>query len=292
MDTALYWLNHPTNTTTSASEHSTNLITTRRRRRCGRGRTSAEPDLFGGCTVPGDEDELSRGADRESDLVSTLHRTLGGRPDLSLGDEIAQTAVHVRTIAPRGEPEIDHAVPPGAPVPLGPVMIPSPSLGPGHLARAEAAALRSPELIDRWRNALELVLLDLQSLLERAAGRNDAATKGWRAGRHRRVQAVAGLDDCARTGTCARGATTKERRCPTRLQWPGGAQMGRSSGRAADLPPLCLRNSPCNALDWLAPPSPDQLVPRGVGHVHDRIALGNVQGSHRGAPDCREGIPP
>lgn len=30
MDTALYWLSHPTNTTTSAYEHSTSLITTRR----------------------------------------------------------------------------------------------------------------------------------------------------------------------------------------------------------------------------------------------------------------------
>jgi hypothetical protein len=30
MDTALYWLNHPTNTATSAYEHSTNLITTQR----------------------------------------------------------------------------------------------------------------------------------------------------------------------------------------------------------------------------------------------------------------------
>nr|WP_037666349.1 TniQ family protein [Streptomyces afghaniensis] len=33
---------------------------------------SAEPDLFRGCAVPGDEHELSRGADREPDLVSTL----------------------------------------------------------------------------------------------------------------------------------------------------------------------------------------------------------------------------
>ncbi|MBB4710231.1 hypothetical protein BJ965_000113 [Streptomyces luteogriseus] len=68
---------------------------------------------------------------------------------------------------------------------------------------------------------------------------------------------------------------------------PEGTQRERRSARAVDSPAPSPPEPPAPPSGH-GPPAPHQPAPRGEGHVHDGIAPGTGQGSHRDVHDCRE----